>query len=90
MLARTPGLIIRLVFSALKFKRGVKKSAKKLRNSMIKGGMSRDRANELAYRYEKGLSIRRLIKSDMGDSGLPSIFPFNPIFDTLSINHSQK
>ena len=77
ILARTPGLIIRLGFSALKFKRKAKKSARKMRRGLIKGGMSRDRANELVTIYEEGLSIRKLIKSNMGDSGLPSIFPFD-------------
>ena len=77
VITRAPGLIIRLGFSALKFKRSVKKSARKMKKGLIKGGMSRDRANELVCKYEEDLSIRRLIKSNMGDSGLPSIFPFN-------------
>jgi len=75
IVARIPGLLIRLVFSALKFKRSVKKSAKKMRKSMIKGGMSRERANELACKFEEGLSFRKLMKTAMGDSGLSSI-PF--------------
>ena len=77
VITRAPGLIIRLGFSALKFKRRVKKSARKMKRGLIKGGMSRERAKELVCKYEEGLSIRRLIKSNMGDSGLPSIFPFN-------------
>ena len=77
ILARTPGLIIRLGFSALKFKRRVKKSARKMKRGLIKGGMSRDRAKELVCKYEEDLSIRKFIKSNMGDSGLPSIFPFD-------------
>ena len=77
VLARAPGLIIRLAFSALKFKRGVKRSARKMRRGLIKGGMSRDRAKELVCKYEEDLSIRKFIKSNMGDSGFPSIFPFN-------------
>ena len=77
VITRAPGLIIRLAFSALKFKRRVKKSARKMKRGLIKGGMSRDRAKELVCKYEEDLSIRRLIKSNMGDSGLPSIFPFN-------------
>ena len=76
-IARVPGLIIRLGFSALKFKRKVRKSAKKMQKGLIKGGMSKERAKELVCKYEEGLSIRKLIKSNMGDSGLPSIFPFN-------------
>ncbi len=75
VVARVPGLVIRLGFSALKFKRKVKVSAKKMRKGLIKGGMSRERATELANKYEEGLSIRKLIKSNMGDSGLSSI-PF--------------
>ena len=77
ILARTPGLLIRLAFSALKFKRRVKKSARKMKKGLIKGGMSRDRAKELVCKYEEDLSIRKFIKSNMGDSGLPSIFPFD-------------
>ena len=46
-----------------------------MRKGLIKGGMSRERATELANKYEEGLSIRKLIKSNMGDSGLSSI-PF--------------
>ena len=75
VVARVPGLVIRLGFSALKFKRRVKKSARRMRKGLIKGGMSRERATELANKYEEGLSIRKLIKSNMGDSGLSSI-PF--------------
>ena len=75
IIARVPGLVIRLGFSALKFKRRVKKSAKKMQKGLIKGGMSKERANELVCKYEEDLSIRKFIKSNMGDSGLPSIFP---------------
>ncbi len=75
IVARVPGLIIRLGFSALKFKRKAKKSARKMRKVLIKGGMSRARATELVNKYEEGLSVRKLIKSNMGDSGLSSI-PF--------------
>ena len=74
-LARAPGLIIRLALSALKFKRSVKKSARKMRRVLVKGGMTRDRAKELVCRYEEGLSIRKLINSNMGDSDFSSI-PF--------------
>ena len=77
VIARAPGLVIRLGFSALKFKRRVKRSARKMRRGLVKGGMSRDRAKELVSKYEEDLSIRKFIKSNMGDSGLPSIFPFN-------------
>lgn len=76
-IARTPGLIIRLGFSALRFKRRVKKSARKMKKGLIKGGMSRERAKELVCKYEENLSIRKFIRSNMGDSGLPSIFPFD-------------
>ena len=74
-IARVPGLAIRLGFSALKFKRSAKKSVKKMRRGLIKGGMSKERANELVSKYEESLSIRRLINANMGDSGLSSI-PF--------------
>ncbi|MCK5309379.1 MAG: hypothetical protein KAJ33_00375 [Thermoplasmata archaeon] len=74
-IARVPGLAIRLGFSALKFKRSVKKSARRMRRGLIKGGMSKERANELVCKYEESLSIRRLINANMGGSGLSSI-PF--------------
>ncbi len=74
-IARVPGLAIRLGFSALKFKRSVKKSARRMRRGLIKGGMSKERANELVDKYEESLSIRRLINANMGGSGLSSI-PF--------------
>ena len=76
-IARVPGLLIRLVFSALKFKRRAKKSAGKLRKGMIKGGMDRRMAKELAKKYEESFSIRRLIgQATGGDSDLSSFFPF--------------
>ena len=74
-IARVPGLAIRLGFSSLKFKRSVKKSARRMRRGLIKGGMSKERANELVDKYEESLSIRRLINANMGGSGLSSI-PF--------------
>ena len=77
ILARVPGLLIRLAFSALKFKRKVKKSARKMKKGLVKGGMSRERAKELVCKYEEDLSIRKFIKANMGGSGLPSIFPFD-------------
>ncbi|MDD4307482.1 MAG: hypothetical protein PHU53_01570 [Thermoplasmata archaeon] len=76
-IARIPGLVIRLFFSALKFKRSAKKSARKLRKGMIKGGMDRALANQLASRYEESFSIRRFIGQATGeDAGFSSIFPF--------------
>lgn len=74
-IARIPGLLIRLGFSALKMKRKAKVSAKKLRKSMIKSGMNKEMANKLASRYEEGLSIRSLMKKTMGEAGFSSI-PF--------------
>ncbi len=76
-LARVPGLVIRLGFSFLKFKRRVKKNTRKLKRGLVKNGMSRERAKELANKYEEDLSIRKFMKNAMGDSGLPSFFPFN-------------
>jgi len=76
-LARIPGLVIRLLFSAMKFKRKAKKAARKLRKGMIKGGMDRKLATQLASRFEESFSIRKLIGKATGDDfGFSSIFPF--------------
>jgi len=76
-LARVPGLVIRMLFTAMKFKRKVKKAARKLRKGMIKGGMDRKLATILASKYEESVSIRKLIGQVTGDnSGLSSFFPF--------------
>jgi hypothetical protein len=76
-LARVPGLLIGLVFSALKFKRRAKKAARKLKKGMIKGGMNRKLAGQLASQFEESVSIRRLMsQATGGDADFSSIFPF--------------
>ena len=76
-LARVPGLVIRLLFSAMKFKRRAKKAARKMRKGMIKGGMDRKLATLLASRYEETFSIRKLIGQATGDDGgISSFLPF--------------
>jgi len=76
-IARVPGLLIRLVFSALKFKRRAKKSARKLQKGMVKGGMDRKMAKQLAMKYEESFSIRNLISQATGeDEGFSSFLPF--------------
>lgn len=70
-LARVPGLIIRLFFTYLRFKRKVRKSTRKLRKGLRKGGMSKERANQLASKYEEGLSIRKFFRDNIGGSDLP-------------------
>ncbi len=62
-LAKVPRLILSLFFTYLRFKRKMKKGTKRLRKSLIKGGMDKKMANELASRYEESLSIRKLLKS---------------------------
>jgi hypothetical protein len=75
-MARIPGLLIRLVFSALKFKRRAIKSARKVRKGMIKGGMSREMAKALTEKYEETFSIRRLMAGATDGEGLSSFIPF--------------
>jgi hypothetical protein len=76
-LARIPGLLIRLGFSALRFKRRAIKSARKMRKGMVKAGMDRKMARELSLAYEEAFSVRRLISQAAGgDGGLSSIIPF--------------
>ena len=76
-LARMPGLVLRIGFSALRFKRKAIKSARKVRKGMIKAGMDRKLAKDLTQRYEETFSIRRLMAGAAGErSGLSSLFPF--------------
>lgn len=76
-LARVPGLLIRLAFSAMKFKRRAKKAARKLKKGMIKGGMDRKLAEQLASQFEESFSIRRLMsQATGGDADFSSLFPF--------------
>ena len=72
-LARVPRLVLSILFSALRFKRRIKKSAKVLRKSMVKGGMEKKLAKELASQYEESLSVRKLMQKALGGA---SIFPF--------------
>jgi hypothetical protein len=73
ILARVPRLVLSLLFSALRFKRKIKKSAKILRKSMVKGGMEKKLAKQLASQYEESLSIRKFMKGALGGAGK---FPF--------------
>lgn len=76
-IVRIPGLVVRLLFSAMKFKRRAKRAARKMRKGMIKGGMDRKLATLLASRYEEQVSIRKLIGQATGDDfGFSSILPF--------------
>lgn len=70
-LVRTPGLVIRLGFSVLRMKRRVRKGSNRLRRTLIKNGMCPERARILAYKYEEGLSLRKLINTATGDSDFP-------------------
>ncbi len=68
IIARVPKLMFKLFFSFLRFKRRVRKSTRKLKKSLVKGGMNRKQAADLAARYEESVSIRKLIKSNVGSS----------------------
>ena len=61
-MSRVPGLAIRLGFSFMRFKRKVKKDTRILRKSMIKNGMDKKMASELAEAYAMNLSIREFMK----------------------------
>ncbi len=72
IIARVPKLIIKLSFSLLKLKRRVRVCARKLKKSMVKGGMDKKQAKALAYRYEESLSIRKFLKNNiLKDKGIP-------------------
>lgn len=70
-MSRAPGLIIRLGLTFLRFKRKAKKDARILRKSLVKNGMDKDMAKELADAYAMQISIRKLFK------GQGAEFPFN-------------
>lgn len=74
-IAMIPGLVIRLLFSAMKFKRRAKRAARKMRKGMIKGGMDRKMATLLASKYEENISIRKIIGKATGDD-FSSFLPF--------------
>ena len=61
-MSRVPGLVVRLGFSFMRFKRKVRKDTKILRRSMIKNGMDKKMASELAEAYATNLSIREFMK----------------------------
>ena len=75
VLSKAPGLLVRLTFTYMKFKRKAKKSARALKKGMRKAGMDKQMAKELAEAYEGKFSIREIIK-DQGVSipGLSNIF----------------
>ena len=75
MIARVPKLLVKLLFTFLRFKRRVRMSAKKMKKSLVKGGMNRRQAADLAARYEESVSIRKLIKANVGASS-----PFSFMF----------
>ena len=75
MIARVPKLLVKLLFTFLRFKRRVRMSAKKMKKSLVKGGMNRSQAADLAARYEESVSIRKLIKANAGGSS-----PFSFMF----------
>ena len=75
-LARLPGPVIRIAFSALKFKRKGIKSVKSIRKGMIKGGMSREMADQLTAKYEEIFSIRKLMAGATGGDDISSILSF--------------
>jgi hypothetical protein len=77
-IARIPGLVLRLGFSALMFKRKAIKSARKMRKGMVKAGMDRKMAKELTLRYEETFSVRRLMK--MATGGKKGASPFIPFW----------
>lgn len=72
-MSRVPGLVFRLGISFMRFKRRVRKNARILRKSMIRNGMERKLATDLAEAYAMNLSIRELMKH----SGAEIPFNFN-------------
>ena len=75
VLSKAPGLVARLMFTYMKFKRKAKRSARAFRKGMRKAGMDKKMANELAEAYEVTFSIRELMKGQgISIPGLSNIF----------------
>ena len=75
ILPRLPGLVIRFLWVYMRFKRKMKRSARAMRRGMIKNGMDRKLAKQLAESYEIDFSIRKLMKDQgIGIPGLSNIF----------------
>ena len=62
VLAKVPKLTLSFFITFLRFKRKVKKSAKRMRKSMVKHGMSKEDAAKLTEMYEESVSVRKLIQ----------------------------
>jgi hypothetical protein len=69
--SRMPKLGVKLLFTYMKFKRKTRKSTKVFRKSLIKSGMNRQQAKELAEAYEVTFSIRKMIREG---GFIPNIF----------------
>jgi hypothetical protein len=61
-MSRMPKLGIKFLVTFMKFKRRTRKSAKVFRRSLVRSGMDRQQAKELAEAYEVTFSVRKLIK----------------------------
>ena len=72
---KLPRLIIKFLWTYMRFKKKMKRSSKALKKGMIKNGMDRKLARKLAESYEIDFSIRKLMK-DQGISipGLSNLF----------------
>ena len=75
ILPSLPRLIIKLLWTYMRFKRKMKGSARAFKRGMIRNGMDRKLAKKLAESYEIDFSIRKLMK-DQGVSipGFSNIF----------------
>ena len=74
-MSRMPKMVIKFLFTFMRFKRRAKKSAKHFRKAMIRNGMDRKLAKELAEAYEVTFSVRELMKNANIDiPGVSSIF----------------
>ena len=60
---KIPGLAIKLLWTYMRFKRKMKRSARAMKKGMIKNGMDRKLAKKLAESYEIDFSIRKLMKN---------------------------
>ena len=71
VLANAFVLVIKLLFTAMRFKRKARKAAHTFSKAAVKNGMDRQLARQLGEEYADYGSIRKLMKSAMVDKKIP-------------------
>ncbi len=72
---KLPGLVMKFLWAYMVFKRRMKRSARAFKKGLIKNGMDKKLAKQLAESYEIDFSIRKLMKDQgIGIPGFSTIF----------------